>query len=54
MPTELTMLYGQSRPLKPNRTNVDPSACNGRRLIVVSTDPIDLWAKVTGRPGLSL
>ena len=44
MPTELTMLYGRSRPLKPNRTDVDPTACKARRLIVVSIDPIDLWA----------
>ena len=49
MPTESTMLYERSRPLKANREDVDLTACRARRPIPVSIDPIDPWAKVTGK-----
>jgi hypothetical protein len=49
MPAESTMLYERSRPLKPNREDGDLPACKGRLPIAVSSDPIDLWAKVTGK-----
>ena len=49
MPTESTMLYERSRPLKANREDVDLTACKARPPIAVSIDPIDLWAKVTGK-----
>ena len=45
MPTESTMLYARSRPSKANRGDVDLTI---RRLIEVSGNPFDLWAKVTG------
>jgi hypothetical protein len=44
MPTESTMLYARSRPSKANRGDVDLTT---RRLIEVSVNPFDLWAKVT-------
>ena len=47
MPTESTMLYERSRPLKANREDVDLTARKARPPIAVSIDPIDLWAKVT-------
>jgi hypothetical protein len=46
MPTESTMLYARSRPSKANRGDVDLTI---RRLIEVSGNPFDLWAKVTGK-----
>jgi hypothetical protein len=49
MPAESTMVYERSRPLKPNREDVDLTACKARPSIAVSSDPIDLWAKVTGK-----
>ena len=49
MRTESMMLYERSRPLKTNRDDVDPTACKARPPIAVSIDPIDLWAKVTGK-----
>jgi hypothetical protein len=44
MPTESTMLYERSRPLKANRDDVGLTAFKARLLTPVS---IDLWAKVT-------
>jgi hypothetical protein len=58
MPTEATMLYERSRPLKANRDDVDLAAFKARPATPVSIDPSDLWAKVTvkitGRSHLSL
>ena len=45
MPTESTMLYERSRPLKANR-DVGPTALKVRPPTPVSIDQIDLWAKV--------
>jgi hypothetical protein len=47
MPAELTMLYERSRPLKPNREDVGPTAFNARPPTPVSIDQIDRCAKVT-------
>ena len=47
MPTESTMLYERSRPLKTNLDNAGPTAFKARRPTPVSIDQIDLWAKVT-------
>jgi hypothetical protein len=47
MPTESTMLYGRSRPLKANRDNVDLTAFKACPPTPVSIDQIELWAKVT-------
>ena len=47
MPTESTMPYERSRPLKANRDDVGLTAFKARRPIAVSIDQIDLWAKVT-------
>ena len=47
MPTESTMLYERSRPLKTNPDNIGPTAFKARRPTPVSIDQIDLWAKVT-------
>ena len=47
MPTESTMLYERSRPLKANRDHVGPTAFKARPPTPVSIDQIDLWAKVT-------
>jgi hypothetical protein len=49
MPTESTMLYERSRPLKANRDDVGPTAFKARPPTPVSIDQIDLWAKVTVR-----
>ena len=49
MPTESTMLYERSRPLKANRDDVGPTALKVRPPTPVSIDQIDLWAKVTVR-----
>jgi hypothetical protein len=49
MPAESTMLYERSTPLKANHEDVDMTACKARPPIAVSSDPIDLWAKVTGK-----
>jgi hypothetical protein len=46
MPTESTMLYERSRPLKANRDDV-VTALTVRPPTRVSIDQIDLWAKVT-------
>jgi hypothetical protein len=47
MPTESTMLYERSRPLKANRDDVGLNAFKARPPTPVSIDQIDLWAKVT-------
>ena len=47
MPTESTMLYERSRPMKANREGVHLTSCKARPSIAVSIDPIDLWTKVT-------
>jgi hypothetical protein len=47
MPTESTMLYERSRPLKANRDDVGLTAFEARPPTPVSIDQIDLWAKVT-------
>ena len=47
MPTESTMLYERSRPLKANRHNVDLAVFKARLPIPVSIDQIDRCAKVT-------
>ena len=47
MPAESTMLYERSRPLKANREDADVTACKARPPIAVSSDPVDLWAKVS-------
>ena len=47
MPTESTMLYERSRPLKANRDDVGLTAFKARPPTLVSIDQIDLWAKVT-------
>jgi hypothetical protein len=47
MPTESTMLYERSRPLKANRHDVGLTAFKARPPTPVSIDQIDLWAKVT-------
>ena len=47
MPTESTMLYERSRPLKANRDDVGLTAFKARPPTPVSIDQIDLWAKVT-------
>jgi hypothetical protein len=47
MPTESTMLYERSRPLKANRDDVGLTALTVRPPTGVSIDQIDLWAKVT-------
>ena len=47
MPTESTMLYERSRPLKANRDDVGLTALKARRPTPASIDQIDLWAKVT-------
>jgi hypothetical protein len=47
MPTESTMLYERSRPLKANRDDVGPTALKVRPTTPVSIDQIGLWAKVT-------
>ena len=44
MPTESTMLYERSRPLKANRDDVGLTALTVRPPTI---DQIDLWAKVT-------
>ena len=44
MPTESTMLYERSRPLKANRDDVGLTAFEARPPTI---DQIDLWAKVT-------
>jgi hypothetical protein len=49
MPAESTMPYERSRSLKPNREDFDLTACRARLPIAVSGDPIDLWAKMTGK-----
>lgn len=46
MPTESTMLYERSRPLKTNPDNIGPTAFKACRPTPVSIDQIDLWAKV--------
>ena len=46
MPTESTMLYERSRPLKANRDDVGPTALKVRPPTPVSIDQIDLWATV--------
>ena len=46
MPTESTMLYERSRPLKANRDDVGPTAFKARPPTPVSI-ALDLWAKVT-------
>ena len=47
MPTESTMLYERSRPLKANRDDVGPTAFKARPPTPVSIDQIDRCAKVT-------
>ena len=44
MPTESTMLYERSRPLKANRDDVGLTAFEARPPTI---DQIDVWAKVT-------
>jgi hypothetical protein len=45
MPAESTMRYERSRPLKPNREDVDLTACRPVPAIAVSIDPIGLGAE---------
>jgi hypothetical protein len=47
MPTELTMLYERSRPLKSHSDDVSLTVFKARPPTPVSIDQIDLWAKVT-------
>jgi hypothetical protein len=47
MPTESTMLYERSRPLKANRDDVGLAAFKARPPTPISIDQIDLWAKAT-------
>jgi hypothetical protein len=47
MPTESTMPYERSRPLKTNRDDVGRTAFKARPPTPVSIDQIDPWAKVT-------
>ena len=49
MPTESTMLDERSRPSKANRDDVGLTAFRARPRTPVSIDPIDLWAKATGK-----
>jgi hypothetical protein len=49
VPTESTVVDERSRPLKANREDVDLTACKTHPPIAVSIDPIDPWAKVTGK-----
>jgi hypothetical protein len=47
MPTESTMLYERSRPLKADRDDAGLTAFEARPPTPVSIDQINLWAKVT-------
>ena len=49
MPTESTMRYERSKPLKVNREDIGLPVRKARGPIPVSIDPIDLWPKVAGK-----
>jgi hypothetical protein len=47
MPTESTMLYEWSRPLKANGEHIGLTIFKARPPTPIPIDQIDLWAKVT-------
>jgi hypothetical protein len=49
MPTESTMRYERSKPLKVNREDIGLPVRKAHGPIPVSIDPIDLWPKVAGK-----
>ena len=49
MPTESTMRYERSKPLKVNREDIDLPVREAHGPISVSVDPIGLWPKVAGK-----
>lgn len=49
MPTESTMRYERSKPLKVNREDIGVPVRKAHGPTPVSIDPIDLWPKVAGK-----